>query len=278
MEVVATGFGFAEGPVARRSGGVSLVSMDGGTVLHVDRRRTLQLARLGGGPNGMAEGGDGTLFVAQSGRGLDGRRTADGVGAGVDVIGPDGATCWIRPGMESPNDLCMGPDGLLYVTDPARPIGARRGRVWRCDVGRGTAEPVLDVAWYPNGIAFDAADRLHVANTDDATIVRVELEGPQAGTVTTVAELPRGRPDGIAFDRAGMLLVATVHLDRSPGEIHVVDEEGSVSESRPIGAGSLVTNVCVDELGVAHATVADAGCLVRFQWAAPGLPLHPFRA
>lgn len=273
MDVVASGLGFLEGPVASVAGGIVVVSVDQGTVVRVTGSRTDVLARLGAGANGAAELADGTIVVAHSGRRLDGSVAGDG--GGVDLVAPEGVVTRLRSPVDSPNDLCLGPDGRLYVTDPVRPLGSRRGRVWRLDLSSGEAELVLDVDWYPNGIAFDDADRLHVANTDDAIIVRV---GP-AGDLTTVASLPRGRPDGLAFDVAGNLLVATVHLDRrSPAEIQVFDPDGRMTDPIQLAHGCLCTNVCVDTGGTAYATIADHGCLVRLRWPVPGLRLHPFRS
>ena len=63
-----------------------------------------------------------------------------------------------------PNDLCFGPDGLLYYTDPHNwedlaTIGV--GRVARATLA-GAVELVAEIPSFPNGIAFGADDRLYV--------------------------------------------------------------------------------------------------------------------
>src|SRR5687767_8357318 len=132
FEVLASGLGFTEGPVFRQSGDIAVVSMGRGQVCFLGEGESTW-ADTGGGPNGLAEAADGSLYVAQNGgRGRAfPRPTATG---GVQVVRPDRSVSYVTSDPISPNDLCFGPDGLLYVTDPTRRAPRRDdGRIWRVD-------------------------------------------------------------------------------------------------------------------------------------------------
>jgi gluconolactonase len=68
MKVLATGLRFPEGPVALADGSIALVEIARGTVSRVtpDGKVTV-IADLGGGPNGLAFGPDGALYVCNNG-------------------------------------------------------------------------------------------------------------------------------------------------------------------------------------------------------------------
>ena len=65
IRVIATGLRFPEGPVAMKDGSVVLVEIERQTVTRVyPDGRTEVVARTGGGPNGLAVGPDGAVYVA----------------------------------------------------------------------------------------------------------------------------------------------------------------------------------------------------------------------
>ena len=68
MEVLATGLRFPEGPVSLADGSIALVEIARGTVSRVtpDGEVTV-IADLGGGPNGLALGPGGALYVCNNG-------------------------------------------------------------------------------------------------------------------------------------------------------------------------------------------------------------------
>src|SRR5581483_1968647 len=166
------------------------------------------LLAIGGQPNGAAEGSDCSLYLAMAGGMFPGRQYTAQPG-GVAVIRPSGRLDWLTTDPVSPNDLCFGPDGHLYVTDPTRGR-MPDGRIWRIDPLTGLGTILASVPWYPNGIGFGTRpDHLYVADTTNARIVRWNLD-PKSGLdgEETVVLMDHGRPDGFAFDSDDNLIVA----------------------------------------------------------------------
>jgi len=133
----------------------------------------------------------------------------------------------------APNDLAFDDRGNLFVTDPVL------AQVWKIDPARnarifvqhpllaGTPEsPALVFrALGVNGIALDRHQRaLFVSNTDQGSIVRIDLRSSQP-VPTVFAQDSRLRgADGIAFDRDATLWVAVNALD----SLVTVDQRANV--------------------------------------------------
>lgn len=284
---LATGLGMVEGPVVLQSGDVLVTSLDQGAVYVIDASGPRRLAECGGGPNGAAEGREGRVYIAQSGGrwGAVERAGKTAVTGGVQVVDADGAVSWLSTAPASASDLCFGPDGLLYVTDPTR-FRWDEGRLWRVDPADGAADLLAELDWFPNGIAFGPDDDfVYVASTSARQIVRFPLAAGGLGRPEVCVQMVTGRPDGITFDAVGNLLVAAVAVGDRPGQrapgtgqIQVWDPEGRLLDVFAPGPGWLYTNIAFSEARTLIVTDAAAGTVLAYdRWPAAGLPTHPFR-
>jgi gluconolactonase len=275
---LASDVGYVEGPVVLQSSSLVVTSISHGCLYQIDGGGARVLADVGGGPNGAAEGPDGSIFVAQMGRrrGTSQDRPLTG---GIQRVAPDGNWTWVTQDPVAPNDLCFGPDGWLYWTDPTRDRFTD-GRLWRCEPGS-EAEPQLlvSVPWYPNGIAFGPEnDAVYVADYGGQRIVRFPLTSSGFGTPETVIQMSTGHPDGLAFDINGDLIVAANSRTGGRGQIQTWTTTGKLLDTFEPGYGSKYTNIALDERGTLFVTHSDGGRVIQVTgWPTAGLPLHPFR-
>jgi gluconolactonase len=284
--VVATDVGLAEGPVFLQDGSLITVSADHGQILRYDDTGPSIFAITGTGPNGLAEGSDGSVYVTMCGR--VGKRPRDGTPVGILSVRPSGRLHWVTQDPVAPNDLCFGPDGLLYFSDPTR--GRRDdGRIWRVDVGSGDSELLISVRWYPNGIGFGVDDDvLYVADTTNGRMVRFAVTAGGLSAPEIAFELDHGVPDGFAFDTEGNLIIATQSAP-APGDIQTYSANGSLLDVYKPSVSRHYTNVALN--GKRRLVVTSAGdtsmiasgretggaVIAVDDWPTAGLPLHPFR-
>jgi gluconolactonase len=278
-EVLAAGLGFAEGPVVLRDGSVLVTALDQGRLVRIDPAGRCTSIPVGGAPNGAAEGPGGVVFVAQCGSSSPAARAGDGAEGGLQRVDPDGTVRYLSTAPTSPNDLCVGPDGLLYCTDPTRPLGAGDGRLWRCDPSSGDIELLATLDWYPNGIGFGAEDdALYVARTGEQQIVRYPLGARGLGRPEVAVQLEQGHPDGFAFDVEGRVVVAAVRFgDDGAGDLQTWSLDGELLDVVRPGTSRLYTNVAIDDAGRMVVTESEGGTVIRCDHGTPGLTLHPFR-
>ncbi len=243
-----------------------------------------------GRPNGLALSADGTVWIAES------------INRAVFRLAPDGELTRVltEVGGEPllwPNDLCVGPDGALYVTDsglrvedllsdvPANEVRegwedlTLDGRLIRFDPASGEASFLDRGIEFSNGIAWGPDGLLYVNETFTGNIYRYRVED---GALAAERELfanvldPEFRepgmrgPDGMAFSEDGRLWVAVFRQ----GDLTVLAPDGSVDHRIPLPDKS-PTNVAFGPPGDTriYVTASETGILESRDVGVGGLPL-----
>jgi gluconolactonase len=267
----ATDLGFTEGPTALKDGTLWVTSIDRGAIYHLDPDgETIEVVETGGRPNGLTVDDQGVLYVTQAGDGT--------TAAGIQRV-EGRSVSHIATGLDMPNDLCFGPDGRLYFTDPRKvcdildPTTATPGRVYACDRNGGNLELLHEGMLFPNGLAFDPVrDILYIAETvAPHRIVRTRVDLGRLEPPTESALLDRGVPDGIAVDEEGHVWVAAVRGT----SVQVFDCEGQLVRKYECGEGSRPTNLCfaIDQERL-YVTDAGRGGVLTFDVDVRGVALY----
>ena len=284
---LATDVGFGEGPVVTTAGEIVITSIDQGRlyIVRVDGAVEV-LAELGGGPNGATADLNDDIFVAQNGgnwavgreRGLT-PETFDP--AGVQKVSlVDGSVEFVSNAPLAPNDLCFGPDGLLYVTDPTRERAFNEGRIWSVDPASGVATMLYEVDWYTNGIGFALEDDvMYVASTRAQQIVALPTDPSTGSKGEVVVQMRRGQPDGFTFDAEGNIVIAAIGENPGdPGSVQTWSLKGEQLDEFNPGPSKHYTNVTLGADRTLILTDSDAGLLLAIDdWPTAGLALHPVR-
>ncbi|HEV2242016.1 MAG TPA: SMP-30/gluconolactonase/LRE family protein, partial [Streptosporangiaceae bacterium] len=240
-------------------------------------------ARTGGSPWGAVLGSDGAVYLTQGGN-VPGSGDTSAV-SGIQRVRPDGSVELLFSEVAGytlygPNDLAFGPDGRLWFTESGSEQDFRfdvrsPGRLFAVGPS-GAGEMLAELPGvYPNGIAFDARQRLYWTESMQHRVRRLE-----DGKPVTVCQLPDSHvPDGMAFAADGRLFVATTV---SQG-VTVVSPDGVVLEE--IRLGEHATNCIFDgsDLYVTATREADieasqrTGTFWLVETDATGLDLIPGR-
>src|SRR5216683_546548 len=211
--LLASGLGFPEGPVVMPDGRIVFCDGNVGELLVYQGGTVSTFARTGGSPWGAVLGRDGAIYVTQGGN-VPGSGDTSAV-SGIQRVLPDGSVELLFSEVAGytlygPNDLAFGPDGRLWFTESGSEQDFRfdvrsPGRLFA--VGEsGAGEMLLELPGvYPNGIAFDAQQRLYWTESMAHRVCRLE-----DGEAVTFAQLSDGHvPDGMAIAADGRLFVCT---------------------------------------------------------------------
>lgn len=225
LSVVATGFGFTEGPVWDQAGFlyVSDETINKIYRLHLDGKKEEVIAL--GDP-------DGNTFDRQ-------HRLIDcaSVLRSIIEVTLDGkykilADHYEGKKLNSPNDVIIGPDGAFYFTDPTLDLVAGEKQeipfqgVYRLDA-KGNIRLLTKDLTQPNGLAFSPDGKHFYVDDSEQRNIREYDFGPD-GTLTNgriFGEEPGGKgegvPDGMKVDKNGNIFVT------GPKGIWVWDAKGN---------------------------------------------------
>jgi gluconolactonase len=298
IRTLAAGLGFPEGPVAMRDGSVIFVELNGGRVSRVDAAGGYSvLGPAGGGPNGLAMGPDGLLYLCNNGGSHyePGHFAGQGPskdynGGSIERVDPvTGARTAIYRDCDgnklaAPNDIVFDRQGGFYFTD----LGKRRkrdrdhgGLYYALPDGSSIKElayPMLS----PNGVGLSPDEQtLYVADTETARLWAFDLVAPGVIRKASFPSPHGGRSlatmgalcrfDSLAVEASGNIAVTTMLT----GAITVFAPDGRVVRSVAM-PDTHPTNICFGgpDMRTAYITLSRKGELVAMRWPEPGLRLN----
>lgn len=285
FEVIADGLEFPEGPIAMADGSVIVAEVLGGRITRCwGNGQKETVAEVGGGPNGLAIGPDGALYVCNSG-GVDAQtfrwNTGPGSEGRIERVDIDTGR------VERVYDSCDG----LGLSSPSDIVFDANGDFWFTNLGKmydniheyaalfqaranGSSIRCLDRSPRSyNGIGLSHDDTIvYVADTFSARLYAFDVdrafEGgePQLiGTAPGMVHL-----DGLAVTAAGHICVGR----NIEGGIVTFSSSGVMSTIRL--PDTYCTNIAFGgaEMRDAYVTLSGTGRLIRTRWPEAGLKLH----
>src|SRR5215208_4033132 len=196
IRILATGLGCPEGPVWMSDGSVILGEISGKKVTRVapDGSKS-EVGKAGGGPNGVATGPDGALYICNNG-GAVYETTPSFLSTGpapdykhgaiqrIDIKTGETKTLYTECNghkLSAPNDIVFDKQGGFYFTDLGKRYARHRdhgGLYYALPDGSRVVElafPILS----PNGCGLSPDEKtIYVADTEGARLWAFDIEAP----------------------------------------------------------------------------------------------------
>jgi gluconolactonase len=300
IKVIATGLRFPEGPVVLEDGSIAVVEIARGTISRVALDGTVSvIADLGGGPNGLALGPDGDLYVCNNG-GFEWHEEpgllrpigtpAAYSGGRIERVNPktgESRVLYDRCGtqtLKGPNDIVFDRHGGFYFTDlgKVRHRDRDQGSVYYAAADGSHIVEVVHPILTPNGIGLSPNEKtFYVAETEGGRLWAFDIAEPGVvkrqpfpspnGGRFLFNEAGYHRFDSLAVDAAGNICVATL----MSGAITVVAPDGQLVR-RVKTPDVYTTNICFGggDMKTAYITLSGIGQLVAMRWHEAGLKLN----
>lgn len=213
LVTLATGFQFTEGPLALADGALLFQDLKSESTYRWTSDGSVQLVReQTGAANGQTYLLDGRIVVCEQ----NGRR--------LSSVHPDGSglltllETWDGKRLNSPNDVVVRSDGLVYFTDPPYGVTPEHREldfqaVFALSLTTGAARPLATDFQKPNGLAFSPDESILYVCDTGAYHVRafdVAADGSLSHDRVFVVLDPEqpGGPDGMKVDQYGRVYVA----------------------------------------------------------------------
>lgn len=297
--LMASGLGFPEGPIACPDGSVLVVEIETGAITRVtaagDVERVVQSL---GGPNGMAIGPDGMVYLCNNGgclwREWNGMRlphgTPDSYQGGsiqrIDLASGRAETLYTHAGdvpLKGPNDIVFDAHGGFWFTDNGKGTARQKsvtGVFYATTDGKSCREVIFPLDG-PNGVGISPDGRtLYVSETPPARLWAYDIVGPGELALSPGLRGMSGRLlyctpgvaayDSLALEEGGNICVATI----GHAGITIVSPEGELVEHVPTD-DPFTTNIAFGgpDMRTAYVTLGGTGRLVSRPWPRPGLRL-----
>jgi len=295
---IASGLRFPEGPVVLPDGSIAVVEIAAGRITRIDGDgRKDVIAVPGGGPNGMALGPDGKLYVCNNGgfgwidegdRLMPFETAPDYAGGSIQRVDPQTGeieTLYTHAGtvmLRGPNDIVFDRRGGFWFTDFGKMRAREEDRtgVFYARADGSHVEEAIFPMRGPNGIGLSPDERmLYVSETFTGMLHAFPVVAP--GIVE--ADPPGSFNGRFLFRPAGLKLFDSLALEAGgnvcvaslgTGGICVVspagEEVGFVPTDDPV-----TTNIAFGgaDLRTAYITLSSSGRLVSAEWPRAGLAL-----
>ena len=292
IEILAEGLQFPEGPIILPDGAVLFVEIEAGIISRLWNGKKEVAASPGGGPNGIALGPDGALYVCNNGgQGPNGGANEARQPGRIERI--DLATGKVERLYESvgghpfsaPNDIVFDRGGGFWFTDFGATFERRRdlsGVYYATPDGRSVTEVSYGGTGY-NGIGLSPDETVvYAAESYTGRLVAFDLAAPGQvvkggrGGRLVLGHADRRFFDSLAVQADGAVSVATIGVGRgAQGGVTTVAADGSGSTLVPL-PDRQVTNICFGgpDMRDAYITLSETGRLAKGRWPQPGLKLN----
>ncbi|MBY0228702.1 MAG: SMP-30/gluconolactonase/LRE family protein [Gemmataceae bacterium] len=171
-----------------------------------------------------------------------------------------------EPGMNQPNDLAIGPDGVLWASDPD--WGKSTGQVWRIGTD-GKAKRVAEKMGTTNGIEVSPDGKtLYVNESVQRNVWSFPITKDGLGEKKLLKKFDDHGFDGMRCDADGNLYVTRY----GKGTVAVLSPEGKVLREIDV-LGKSPSNLCFGgpDGRTVYVTEVDKRRLVSFRTDKPGL-------